>query len=283
MRVLRSLRLWPFVLLGAIVAAGLALRLIHIDHGLPFVYQPDEARHFTNRAVGMFAGNFDPGYFRNPSAYTYAIHAVLRAQFGAHELLDGPQNVIRDCLADPTDVYLTARVLAAALCMLSVVAVYTVGRRLWGVAEGLAAAAVLAFAFLPLAYSRYALTDVGMLLPVTIAVYGAAKAQETGRMPYFALAGAAAGVAVGFKYTTGLLAAPIVAAAVLAPGRRSPVLLGLATALGAAAVAFLLTNPYFVLRPDAAFDQLRHQGESTSRPKFGQSNDPGLVFYLRSL
>ena len=65
--------------------------------------------------------------------------------------------------------------------MLAVVAIYAVGRRLWGTAEGLAAAAILAFAFLPVAYSRFALTDVGVLLPVTLSVYGTLKVREDGR------------------------------------------------------------------------------------------------------
>ena len=123
--------------------AGLALRLVSIDHGLPFVYQPDEASHFTDRAVGMFGSDLDPGYFRNPSAFTYAIHLLLRAEYGVLGLVDGPRDVVRDCLSDPSGVYLTGRVLAAVLCMLSVIAVYAIGRRLWSAAEGLIAAAVL--------------------------------------------------------------------------------------------------------------------------------------------
>jgi hypothetical protein len=268
---------------GAIVLAGLVLRLVNIDHGLPFVYHPDEANHFTNLAVGMFGSDLDPGYYRNPSAFTYAIHLVLRAQYGARELVEGPRNVVRDCLQDPSGVYLTARVLAAVLCMSSVVAIYAVGRRLWSAGEGVAAAAVLAFAFLPVAYSRFALTDVGVLLPVTIALYGAVRAQESGRLRYFALGGAAVGLAVGFKYTTGLLAAPFVAASLLSAGSRRAALSGLATAAGAGVIAFVVTNPFFVLRLGEAIDQLRNQSVTADRPKFGQKDEYGVVFYLRSL
>jgi hypothetical protein len=259
------------------------LRLVNIDHGLPFVYQPDEARHFTNRAVGMFGSDLDPGYFRNPSAFTYAIHSLLRVQYAGLGLVDGPRDVVRDCLSDPSGMYLTGRVLATVLCMLSVVAVYAVARRLWGAAEGLAAAAVLAFAFLPVAYSRFALTDVGTLLPATIAVYGAVRAQETGRLAYFALGGAAVGLAVGFKYTAGLLVAPLIAASLLTTGQRRTAMLGLATAAAVGVIAFLLTNPFFVLRLGDAIDQLSMQTATAHRPKLGQSNEYGAVFYLRSL
>ena len=55
--------------LGLILAAGLVLRVLHNDHGLPYVYYVDEGSHFTKRAVEIFHDP-DPGYFQNPSAYT---------------------------------------------------------------------------------------------------------------------------------------------------------------------------------------------------------------------
>jgi hypothetical protein len=55
----------------AIAITGLWLRLRHNGYGLPFVYNYDEATHFTNRAVTMFSDDFDPGYYQNPSGYTY--------------------------------------------------------------------------------------------------------------------------------------------------------------------------------------------------------------------
>ncbi len=70
---------WPFwlafrrvhrLVLALILAAGLALRLVHNDYGLPFVYSIDEASHFTSRAVEMFWQDLDPGYYQNPAGYT---------------------------------------------------------------------------------------------------------------------------------------------------------------------------------------------------------------------
>jgi len=78
----------PLALLAAIVAAGLVLRLRHNGYGLPYVYNADEGNHFTNRAVGMFGGDPDPGYFQNPSAFTYLVHTALRFQFGNRREFD---------------------------------------------------------------------------------------------------------------------------------------------------------------------------------------------------
>src|SRR5215211_6244314 len=51
-------------LFALIMIAGLWIRLRNNGYGLPFVYNYDEGEHFTNRAVEMFGGNFDPGYYQ---------------------------------------------------------------------------------------------------------------------------------------------------------------------------------------------------------------------------
>ena len=129
--------------------------------------------------------------------------------------------------------------------MAGVAATYAAARRLWGVREGLVAAAVLAFAFLPVAYSRVAVTDVGALAGVALALMWSVRAAEDGRTRDYVLAGAAAGLAIAFKYTAGLVLLPLAIAAVArlrADGAR-PVA-GLALGGAAAALVFALLNPY---------------------------------------
>src|SRR5436190_886838 len=63
-------RVLPWALLGLMVIAGFYLRLRHNGYGLPYVYNYDEANHFTDKAVSMLAGGpngLDPGYYQNPS------------------------------------------------------------------------------------------------------------------------------------------------------------------------------------------------------------------------
>ena len=85
-----------------------------------------------------------------------------------------------------------------------VLAVWWAARRLWGVREGLVAAAMMAFAFLPVTYSRIALTDVGALVGVALSLWLAVRAYDRGKLRDYALAGAFAGLALSFKYTAGL-------------------------------------------------------------------------------
>ena len=288
------------IVLALILVGGFALRVWNIDYGLPFVYSIDEGSHFTSRAVEMFWQDLDPGYYQNPATYTYLVYALLRVMYGplgfAFDLPYG--NVTDQFDKNPTEIWIAARTLAAALCMGGVAATYWAARRLWGIREGLVAAAVLAFAFLPVAYSRVAVTDVGALIGVALSLGLAVLAYQGGRpegirggreprrrpLVWFAAAGAAAGLAVSFKYTAGLALLPIAIAALArlrVDGWR--VLGALALAVGLAAVVFVVLNPYLFTSFDAWWSDLRDQAEvARDQPKPGQESG-GVSYYLDSL
>ncbi len=276
-----------YLALLLILAVGLVLRVLHNTYGLPYVYNIDEGSHFTNRAIGMFGGSADPGYYQNPSAYTYLVHLALRFQYGiGHVLPFGHYaRAIRQYSEDPTTIYRTSRTLAALLCMLGVIGVFWVGRRLWGALEGVAAAAVLCFAFLPVAYSRVAVTDVGALLPVALALYASVRVYEEGRRKHYVLGGLMAGLAFGFKYTAGLVLLPLLIATlarVIGRDRRAIVdgLIALACAVG----VFFVTNPYFFINFSDAWHQLKGEQQLAGKfAKLGQEGDNGPAYYLDSL
>ena len=274
------------LVLASILVAGFALRIWNIDYGLPFVYSIDEGSHFASRAVEMFWQDLDPGYYQNPAGYTYLLYAALRVMYGPLGFLfDLPFGNVTDQFdKDPTEIWVAARTVAALLCMVGVAATYWAGRRLWGVREGLVAAAVLSFAFLPVAYSRVAVTDVGALMGVALALMWAARAADDGRTRDFALAGAAAGLAIAFKYTAGLVLLPLVIAAVArlrADGPRA--LAALALGGGLAALVFVALNPYLFGSLDEWWTDLRDQADvAANEPKPGQESG-GLSYYLDSL
>src|SRR3954452_6984254 len=283
MRGLRRIATPSHAVLAVLLLAALALRLIHIDHGLPAVYHPDEAYHYTSRAIAMFRDGPDPGYFQNPSGFTYIVHLALRLRYGDGWPFGSYDGLPAHYAADPSGAFTTARVVAAALCVLGAAAVFAVGRRLWGPAEGLAAAAVLSFAFLPGAYSRLGVTDVAVFAPVAVALYGTVMVAEGGGRRAVLVAGTAIGLAVGFKYTAGLLLAGLLVAIALGcrGGRARLVAAGLAVA--AMAVAFVVTTPYFLLDLHKALYQLKLEHRAAGMPKLGQAADGPVVFYLHSL
>ena len=89
---------WPAAL-AALFAAALVLRLVGMRTGLPFVYNADENSHFVPRAIGMFGHGFNPGYFVNPPAFTYVLHAVFALRWGTDPAVIGGAFA-----ADPTPV-----------------------------------------------------------------------------------------------------------------------------------------------------------------------------------
>jgi hypothetical protein len=277
---------WPaFVGLAVVLVGGLALRLVNIGHGLPFTYHADETFHFTKRAIAMLAhGDLDPRYFQNPSGFTELVYVAERLRFLAFRPFGSGTEVLARWRTDPTAIWITARCVAVLLCMLGVAAVFAVGRRLWGAGVGLVAAALLSFAFLPVAYSRYALTDVGVFAPVAVAVLAIVMVAEDGRRRWFVIAGAAIGLACGFKYTAGALVVPLAVAAGLrarAGGRAA--LVSAALAVAVAVAAFLVTTPYFVVDLHRALYQIKVQARNADIPKVGQAPEGQVGFYLRSL
>jgi 4-amino-4-deoxy-L-arabinose transferase-like glycosyltransferase len=274
------------LILALILVAGFGLRVWNNDYGLPFVYSIDEASHFTSRAVEMFWQDLDPGYYQNPAAYTYLVYGTLRLLYGPLGFLfDLPYgNVTEQFGKDPAQLWIVARTLAAALGMAGVAGTYAAARRLWGVREGLVAAAVLAFAFLPVAYSRVAVTDVGALAGVALALMWSVRAADDGRTRDYALAGAAAGLAVAFKYTAGLVLLPLTIAAVarLRSDRARPVA-GLVLGGVGAVVVFALLNPYLFGSLGDWWSDLRDQADvAAGDPKPGQRSG-GFSYYLDSL
>jgi hypothetical protein len=279
-RRLRAAASPAYLVLLVLLVVGLVLRVNNNDYGLPYVYNVDEGSHFTARAVAMLGGDWNPHYFQNPSAFTYLANFALRLRFG-HAAIDHFR-------IDPTAIYVTTRTVAALLCLVGVVAVFWAGRRLWDSGTGLAAAALLTFAFLPVTYSRIAVTDVGVLAPVAVSIVGSVRVWEDGRLRWWLLAGGGAGVAVGFKYTAGLVLLPLAVAAVagLVRGGRAAlgkVALGAGVAGLAALLFFFVTNPYFFFEFSTAHRQLSAQ--ATTAGDFGKvgQNTTGLPYYLGTL
>jgi len=274
------------ILLALILVLGLVLRVWHNDYGLPYIWGVDEGTHFASRAVDMFREGFDPGYYQNPAGYTYTLFAVLRVMYGPLGVVfDLPWgNVTEQFNKDPGQIWVVARSLAAVLCVAGVAATYAAARRIWGSREGLVAAAVLAFAFLPVSYSRIAVTDVGALIGVALSTLGSVRALERGRLRDYALAGAAAGLALAFKYTAGLMLLPLAVAALarLRPD-RGRALLGAALGGALAVLVFVALNPYLVGSLGSFWSDLREQASvAAEQPKPGQQQ-AGIAYYLDSL
>jgi Dolichyl-phosphate-mannose-protein mannosyltransferase len=265
---------WPLAV-GAILALALGLRLWGIAYGLPFAYYGDENAHFVPVAIRFFEHGLNPHYFVNPPGYTELLYVVFGVRYG----FDG--GAVQALLNDPGSVFLTARLVSAVLGVLSVWFLYLAGARLLDRRVGLLAAGILAVAFVPVFYAHQALNDAPSLAPLTLSLLGTALVLRRGRVLDWALAGAALGVAAGVKYTCGIAAIPLAAAAAvrLATGPRRPVLIGIGVAAVATVVGFFVTNPYAFADVHTFRRDLHRQSVTASHRHPGQTQYDPLSYY----
>jgi hypothetical protein len=155
--------------------------------------------------------------------------------------------------------------------------VFRIGSRLASTEGGLAAAALMAVAFLPVRDSHFGTTDASATLAVVIAI-DAMTAASTARRPTIALgvAGLFAGVGAAIKYLPAILLIPILVSACVGARRRPSgrrfrhAALCCAAAAGTTGAAFLAGAPYTIL----AFPEFRRGFAAQARQSFGAGIDP---------
>jgi hypothetical protein len=266
---------------GAVLLLAFSLRVWGVGHGLPYAYNADENAHFVTRAIGLFGHDWNPNYFVNPPAYTYLVHVVLGLWYG------GRAGVSDAFAADPTNIWIMARVLAGALGTLAVWLLYLAGSRLLDRRVGLLAAGIFAVAFLPVFYSKLALNDVPTLAGLCLALWGAAGVLRLGRPRDYVFAGIGLGLACATKYTGGIVLLALlgaVGAQYAVRGGRSVALRGLGIAAAASLVTFVVANPYALLDFGAFVEGLSHQSDASgdAAGKLGLTQDNGYLYYLWS-
>ena len=245
----RSLRRWLVPsLLTALVACNVAVRVWDASIGLHAGESFDERYSLANVA-GVLAGKgLRPQQAYYPSLSYLPQAAVLFASDKLHRLtgVEALDIYTRKGGWSPT-AYLLCRLTNVAFGAASLVLVFFVGRRVFGDAEGLLAAAVLG------AYRRHVVSsthfkpDILVLLLVLLTFSWALEAAWKPRRRAFGRAGVGVGLATAAKYTGAGAALAVIAAAVVRwrerQGRRRH-LWWLLLAGVTAVATFLLLNPW---------------------------------------
>ncbi|GEM_PF-169033 len=208
------------LLLGAILALGLALRVTGVPFGLPHLYHADEPI-VVNHALAYGAGDFNPHFFKIPPL----VSCLLFVFYGLSYLAGRGAEIFEDAgdfeflfLKDPTFFYLSARLIFGALLgTFSVWLLYRLIRGRFSEKAALLSAFFLAVNFLHVRDSHYIYADIP-LLPVLIGafffLFNLAEGKGSDWKNHLA-AGAFIGLATATKYNGVALIAPYLAASLL--------------------------------------------------------------------
>ncbi|MGI8713862.1 MAG: ArnT family glycosyltransferase [Solirubrobacteraceae bacterium] len=265
-----------------LLLATFGLRVWGVKQGLPYSYNVDEATHFVPRAIAFFGHDYNPQYFLNPPAYSYALHIVFELWFGSADA------VRRIYTSNPTAVFVVARIVAAAMGTIAVWLTYLAGARLFTRTVGLLAAAIFGLAFEPIFYSHLALNDVPTLAPVALALYGVAGVLRNGSRRDYLLAGIGIGLAAATKYTGGITIVCLLGAFLCdaVAGARLQSLRRLLLAVVCAVLAFVAANPYSVLDFNSFHGGVTLQQSlagGADPVKLGTTAASGTAYYLWTL
>ncbi len=247
------------LILSALIAAAIGLRLWGIGSGLPYVFDPDEP-HAINHAVRLASGDLNPHDFKYPAGLFYVL-ALLYGMVFVTMRLTGAMATVNDFavlfVSDPTVFYLTGRIACALAASACVLVAYKITRRLDD-DDNAALLAAGCFALAPalVDWSQVVKQDAWLLLSCMVLCRQTLRLMDRPTLKAYCATGGLLGIAASFHYVTGLWGLGI-AIVHLAVAWRQPKPLrsflkspGLYLSACSALAVFLALNPYALL--DAA-------------------------------
>jgi hypothetical protein len=239
---------------GVILPIAAVARLWGIQFGLPHPHcRPDEDA-ISAIAGSLRAGDLNPHVFNYPALFMLAVAAVLlvlpSAERLLHKITPFHFRPLLEGASTTTKNYMVARLLSAAAGIASVWVIFRIALRLFDRAAAIAAATLLALAFLHVRDSHFGVTDVPMSFMVLIAFLCVVRLSESGTKRDLAIAGLTAGLATSTKYNAALVVLPALFAIFgCLPGTKSMRVrfADAVTFIILMVAAFLCTSPYSVL------------------------------------
>ena len=249
------------MLLLAVCAVALVLRLLALSYGLPATYNPDETP-ILNRALAFAKGDLNPHNFLYPSLYFYALFGwevlffAIGRVAGLYHSVDEFQ---REFFTNPSRLFLAGRTLTALFGVAAVPALYAFGRLLYDRTTGLVAAAFLAVAPVAVRDAHYVKLDVPVAFFVVLTHVALARivmdAGAAARRRSWIVAGLCAGLTVSTHYYAAFIVLPVAAAALIqgVRTRRWRDAAGLLAIAALATIAgFVIGTPFLFAEPHTA-------------------------------
>lgn len=272
-----------FPLLAAILLTGFLLRFTASWFGLPHLYHADEPI-VVNHALAYGTGDLNPHFFKIPPLISYLLFILYGIFYTAGHLagmFQNPQALEFLFYSDPSAFYLLARFVFGVMAgTLTVFALYRLIARHFSSRTALMASALLAVNFLHVRDSHYVYADIPLLLVMVSAFILFFRVQENPGPAVHGWCGAMIGLAAGVKYNGIALAIPY--GILLLGSRPKGWLWNGFLAAGAAAIVFILLNPFSVLDFDFFRKELAAQANA-NQGVFSKGSFSGAHHLLYSL
>ena len=285
---------WLLLALLVLCVVALALRWQHIEAGLQYPRVNDELHIAPAAAKMLRTGDFHPGNMRYPALAKYIAAVGMAVGFVDAAANREIRNVSQ--IGSVSFPYYThPRIVMAARLTFALLSVATMAATGWLAWHLFEQPGVLFTAPLVLALSNYYFSmswsylnvDVVATFFVTVgllALVSATKVQFS-LLRLAVLPAVCAGLAAASKYTHGLLLIPVVGAVGLfAPAERR--LAAAATAVFAAAAAFVVANPFSLLDLPTFLNGIAYEARHYASGHAGHDPTTGLAklaFYAKAI
>ncbi len=258
---------------GAILLLALVLRWpvpapswTHFDE-IAFIVLP----------LGFWSGDLNPHYFNYPTFHFYLSSLLYLLYYLATSAESVEQFVAYHSLVDGRDLLALVREANTLLAVATVGAIACLGRRLYGVREGLLAALILATMPLAVRFSHLAIVDTPAVFWAVMALLWAVRARQEGSVRDFLVAGIFTGLAAATKYPAVLVAVPVATAILLDspwPLRRS------IWVVTGAALSFALSTPFIWLDAGQFWSHFADMGRTHLLAK-SSTEEQAWLYHLR--
>jgi 4-amino-4-deoxy-L-arabinose transferase-like glycosyltransferase len=268
----------------AILVVAAWLRIDGIAFGMPALNDPDEPLFMMTALDMLRSGNPNPGWFGHPATLTFYALALVVLAVGGTGIASGryadADAFVGAVYADPSILFVPARLFFAACGVLCVWLTWRLGKRLGGTRLGLIAAALLAVNSVHVEYSQLIRTDVQASVFVLLATLAALDIRERGRLRDHLTAGIFVGLGMATKWPAALVVLnPLVASLWRTPRGamlRPIVLLG-----GASVATLLIASPFLVFDHAALLRNLTGEARPVHPGATGGGFLANLTWYVR--
>ena len=282
------------LILVAIFALALGLRLWGIGFGLPYPYHADEPTYVSaalNLGAGIIGRQPNPTGFSNILFGEYASYYLAGRLSGLFPSTAAFEQAYR---SDPSVFLLLGRLTSAIFGSATVLVLYWLGTRLNRRAVGWLAALFLAVAFLHVRDSHYGVPDVATTFFVSLAVLFCVLASQKHSSKYLGAAAVSTGYAIATKWSVWPVGIPVLIAFVYhfwwrARSMKAPLssqFLSMLAIVLCFAGGFAVGGFQLLMKPATYLEYALREARAGEAGGFGLwqiDTVPGWEFYLKTL